>query len=118
MTVPACPHRGQLGSAALLTLVLIVLAAGVLAGLSRLGAAAHAAARTEAIADVTALAAAGGGRPAADQVARSSGAALVDLVVLEDERVVVTVRRDRLLRGAAARSVRVDDDGYRDRSGG
>lgn len=111
-------RQGQLGSATLLTLAVVVLAAGILAGLTRLGEAAHAAARTDAIADVTALAAAGGGRPAAELVASASGGVLVDLAVLDDERVRVTVRRDRLVRVAASRSVMVGGDGHRDLGGG
>ncbi len=118
MTAAVQQHRGQSGSVTLLTFGLIVLVAGVLTGLARLGDAAHAAARTEAIADVTALAAVGGGRPAAEQVAGSSGGVLVDLVVFDAEGVQVTVRRDELSRVAAARAVRVEDGGHRDLVGG
>lgn len=102
----------------MLTLAVIALVAGVLTGLVRLGDAAHAAARTDAIADVTALAAVGGGRSAAVAVADASGGALVDLVGAGDDGVRVTVRRDHVVRVAAARSVRVNDDGRRDPAGG
>jgi hypothetical protein len=100
------------------TLAAVVLVAGLLAGVSRLADAAHAAARTEAVADLTALAAATGGRAAAARVAASSGAELVGLEEVGDDAVRVSVRRDVLVRDAAARSVRVTVDARRDLAGG
>lgn len=102
----------------MLILAVVVVVAGLVSGLGRLGAAAHAAARADAVADVTALAAVAGGRPAALSVAGASGGVLVDLVVERDEHVQVSVRTDGLVRVAAARPVRVIDDDRRDLVGG
>lgn len=106
--------RQQSGSATLLTLAVLVVAAGLLAGMARLGDAAREAARADAIADVTALAAVVGGRSAAANVARGSGADLLEMEQLDEERSRVVVRLGSSVRVAAARPVHTGGAEHRD----
>jgi hypothetical protein len=72
-------RRGERGSALLLAPAAIAFGAVVLAGTVRLGAVVTDRARTDAVADLTALAAVTGGRPSADAVADANGARVVAL---------------------------------------
>lgn len=101
----------------LLLLAVVVLVAGLLAGLERLAAVAHSTAVAEAVADVTALAAAGGGSTSAQLVAAAAGAEALDVVVLDDGTVVVTVERAGMRRRAAARLELIGDAERHDQVG-
>jgi hypothetical protein len=72
-------RRRERGSAVLLGPAVIAVGAVVLAGTVRVGAVVTDRARSDAVADLTALAAVTGGRPSAEAVAGANGARLVAL---------------------------------------
>jgi hypothetical protein len=85
-------RRGQRGAAGLVVLAgATALSAPLCLGLGRLGSAAHLRARTDAAADLVALAAVTGGDGAAGRVAAGNGVTLVALEVRPDGGVTVEV---------------------------
>ncbi|MFN7149150.1 MAG: hypothetical protein ACK4V6_06685 [Microthrixaceae bacterium] len=86
----------------MLVLALVVLTAALAAGVTRVGDAALRAARADALADLSALAAVAGGAPAASAVASAGGGRLVSQVAAASERQVVVVELDGVSGTAAA----------------
>lgn len=95
-------RRSASGSVSVLVLAVVVLTAGLAAGLTRVGDAALRAARADAVADLSALAAAAGGTTAAAEVASAGGGRLVSHVATGVERHVVVVEFDGASSTAAA----------------
>lgn len=90
------------GSASMLVLAVVVLAAALAVGVARVGDAALRAARADALADLSALAAVAGGATAASAVATAGGGRLVSRVATASERQVVVVELDGVSGTAAA----------------
>lgn len=99
---PAAGRRGQAGSATLLVVGVVALTVVVIAGSTRLGDAVLRQQRVQAVADVTALAGAVGGRSEASRVAQRNRAAVVAAATAADGAFGVTVRRDGVAASAAA----------------
>jgi hypothetical protein len=90
------------GSVSVLVLALLVLTAALAAGVTGVGHAALRAARADALADVSALAAVAGGESAASAVASAGGGQLISRVAAASERQLVVVELDGVSSTAAA----------------
>lgn len=101
----ARPNRNERGSVTLVLLGAVVLAACVVVGVARVGAAAGNRARLDAAADLTALATVTGGESAGRRVAVANGAA-VESIELHTDTVVVHVSAGGEVASAAARPAR------------
>lgn len=99
---PRARPRTERGATTLLVAAGLALAVALAAGVGRVGAAAERRARTDAVADLVALAAVTGGPDGAAAVARANGARLRSTSVVGDVT-VVRVQVRGTIAGAAAR---------------